>query len=588
MNTLPIFTEASLLRFSVVIPTYQRRDVVVASVRALASQEFSGNFEVIVVVDGSTDGTAESLRQLDLPFPLTIIEQANQGAATARNQGAATAKGEIVLFLDDDMEAHPLLLAEHDRSYHQGADVVLGHMPLHPESPSNFLSEGINCWAEERVQRLSSPNTQLTLQDLLTGQISLARELFYQIAGFDTDFTQSGSFGNEDIDFGLRLIKGGYKIVFNPQAISWQKYVVTPRQNLKQYHQAGRADVVFARKHPDRSQDIFGLYQPQPLVDRLFWRWLRVPLRWLVLRLIDLGIHRWKVIRRLSFFWVRELEYWEGVREAGGPLKPRPLRVLCYHSISNLADQPIIEDYGVPPAQFRRQLALLEKLGFRFISAKEFLYFIQGKTGLPRHPVLLTFDDCYQDILDAALPLLKERNIPAIAFAVSQRLGGKNDWDKSIGAAQLQLLDAEGLRKLAVSGVAIGSHSRTHPMLNRVSAEQLSEEIKGSVADLEAIELPKPLLFAYPHGEYDQNMKQAMQETGIQAAFTIEPGLVRPGQDAYQVPRLEILREDIGWKFLWKVVLASSLPHPFRPFQNLIARIKRVGRRGVKILKSFT
>src|SRR6266487_2852993 len=131
------------LRFSIVIPTYQRRDVVLSSVHALAAQEDGGPFEVIVVVDGSTDGSADALRELETPFPLSVIEQPNRGQAEARNQGVAAARGELLLFLDDDMEAHPRLLAEHDRSHREGADVVLGHIPVHHESPPSFLAAAV-------------------------------------------------------------------------------------------------------------------------------------------------------------------------------------------------------------------------------------------------------------------------------------------------------------------------------------------------------------------------------------------------------------------------------------------------------------
>lgn len=542
-------------RFSVVIPTYQRREVVLASVCALAEQKFSDRFEVIVVVDGSVDGSAEALHKIDTPFPLTVINQPNQGAAAARNKGAAVAKGEIILFLDDDMEAHPQMLAEHDRSHQEGADVVLGHMPLHPESPSNFLSFGVGAWAEQRLQRLSEPGANLTLNDLLTGQISIAREHFYQITGFDTDFTVSGAFGNEDTDFGYRLLQQDYKIVFNPNAISWQKYVVTPRQYLRQWRQAGRADVVFVRKHPEQAPNIFIPRRAESWKDRFIWRWLRWLIRWFVLALINMGVP--DSIKTPLFFKLRNLEYWRGVREAGGKPKPRPLRVLCYHSISDLTGEAIIEDYGVPPEQFRQQLDILKWAGFQFIDANEFLRFLQGKAGLPRRPVLLTFDDCYQDILDVALPILEKRKIPAVAFAVSRRLGGSNDWDQKIGASQLQLLDADGLRKLAKEGVAIGSHSRTHRMLNRIPVEDLAEEIAGSVADLEEIGLDRSFLVAYPYGEYDQKVQQETQAAGIQAAFTVEPGLVQPGQEPYQIPRIEILRRDVGWKFVWKVLIAG-------------------------------
>lgn len=542
-------------RFSVVIPTYQRREVVLASVCALAEQRFSDRFEVIVVVDGSVDGSVEALQKIDTPFPLTVINQPNQGAAAARNKGAAAAKGEIVLFLDDDMEAHPQMLAEHDRSHQEGADVVLGHLPLHPESPSNFLSAGVGAWAERRLQRLSESGASLTLSDLLTGQISIARERFYQITGFDTDFTVSGSFGNEDTDFGYRLLQQDYKIVFNPNAISWQKYVVTSRQYLRQWRQAGRADVVFVRKHPEQAPNIFIPRRAESWKDRFIYRRLRWLIRWFVLALIDMGAL--DSIKTPLFFKLRNLEYWRGVREAGGKPQPRPLRVLCYHSISDLAGDPIIKDYGIPPEQFRQQLDILNRAGFQFIDANEFLRFLQGKAGLPHRPVLLTFDDCYQDILDAALPILKERNIPAVAFAVSRRLGGTNDWDEKIGASQLQLLDADGLLKLAKGGITIGSHSRTHRMLNRIPREDLSEEIAGSVADMEAIGLDRPFLLAYPHGEYNQKVQQETQAAGLQAAFTVEPGFVQPGQEPFEIPRIEILRKDKGWKFLWKVLDAG-------------------------------
>ena len=99
----------------------------------------------------------ENLGKSAAPFTLTILEQSNQGAASARNRGAAAAGGEILLFLDDDMEAHPQLLVEHDRSHREGADVTLGHIPLHPESPLNILNAAVKSWAEDRVRNLSTP-----------------------------------------------------------------------------------------------------------------------------------------------------------------------------------------------------------------------------------------------------------------------------------------------------------------------------------------------------------------------------------------------------------------------------------------------
>ena len=76
-------------RFSIVVPTYNRRDVLVESMRSLAALETPWPVELVVVVDGSTDGTAEAARAVPLPFPVRVIEQPNGGAASARNTGAA-------------------------------------------------------------------------------------------------------------------------------------------------------------------------------------------------------------------------------------------------------------------------------------------------------------------------------------------------------------------------------------------------------------------------------------------------------------------------------------------------------------------
>jgi glycosyltransferase involved in cell wall biosynthesis/peptidoglycan/xylan/chitin deacetylase (PgdA/CDA1 family) len=543
------------VRFSIVFPTYQRRELALAAVRALEGQELR-DFEAIVVVDGSTDGTAQALRELRPTFPFTVLEQPNAGAASARNRGAAAAKGEILLFLDDDMEAHPRLLAEHDRSHREGAEVVLGHIPLHPDSPKGLLSRNVGIWAENRARKLSAPGAELTSYDLLTGQISLSAELFRRLGGFDAAFTRDGTYGDEDLDFGQRLLDAGCRAVFNPEAVSWQRYVVTPRQHLEQWRQTGRADVGFARKHPHRAEAVFATR------GRPFHWVLEVPGLGAVLAAILKPpvlflAERAKGGSALMFRWfrrVRMLEYWRGVREGGGIPRPRPLRVLAYHAVADLAGDPVLERYSVPAERFRSQLESLRRAGYRPIGANEAVRFLEGRGGLPRRPVLLTFDDAYEDLAQAALPLLD--GTPAVTFAVSGRLGGINEWDQGRGARPLRLLNAAGLLKLTQKGIEVGAHSRTHPNLTRVADGELDEEIAGSRQDLARLGLPLPRFFAYPYGVEDERVRRAAQKAGFTAAFTVAPGRVLPGQDLYRLPRIEIFRHDRGWRFLLKLALA--------------------------------
>lgn len=545
------------MRFSVVIPTCQRRDLALAAVRALESQELR-DFEAIVVVDGSTDGTAEALRGLETSFPFAVHEQPNAGAASARNRGAAAARGEILLFLDDDMEAHPRLLAEHDRSHREGAEVVLGHIPLHPDSPKGMLSRAVGTWAENRLRKLSAPGAELTFHELLTGQISLRRDLFRLLGGFDDAFTRDGTYGDEDLDFGQRLLDAGCRVVFNPGAVSWQRYVVTPKQHLRQWRQTGSADVGFARKHPQRAEALFAGRRPDsrfleiPGLAALLSAILRPPILFLANRAKGGSATMFRWFRR-----VRMLEYWRGVLEAGGIPRPRPLRVLAWHSIADLAGDPVLEPYAVPVDRFRDQLRALRRAGYRPVGASEAVRFLEGQGGLPRRPVLLTFDDAYEDLARAALPALEEHATPAVAFAVSGRLGGTNEWDRKIGARSLPLLDAGGLRELSERGIEIGAHSRTHPVLTRVPDGELDSEIAGSRADLDRLGLPAPRLFAYPYGVEDERVRQATQRAGFTAAFTVDPGLVRPGDDPYRLRRIEVLRGDTGWRLLWKLARAG-------------------------------
>ena len=574
-------------RISVIVPTYERRDLVLEAVKALGRQEFDHPFEVIVVVDGSRDGTADALQVTSWPFPLRVIEQANQGLAHARNRGAGVAAGDILLFLDDDMTADPRLLAEHDRSHREGVDVVLGHVPLHPDSPPGFVSGDVGKWAEGRRRRLAQPGAALTLHDLVGGQLSVSRAAFDSVGGFDVQFTRGGSFGNEDLDFGHRLLRSGFRCAFNPGAVSWQSYIVSPAQLLRRFRDVGRADVAFARKHPDQGRELFRLNGGGCVSRRLLRPLAAIgpagtPLlevtRWLAVTLAIRAPHG-RVAHRV-FDYACNAQYWRGVYAAGGIPCRAGLRVLGYHAIADLASaHPGFAPYGTPPLVFARQLDRLQRLGFHFVSGEEALRSLEGRGGLPRRAVLLTFDDCYEDLIRVALPLLEHRGIPAVAFAVSRHVGGINSWDQPTGASVLRVVDVKALHELSRRGVEIGAHSRSHPELPSLSDKALQEEIAGSVADLEAEGLPRPRMFAYPYGEYDERVTTATARAGLRAAFTVDPGRIGRSSERHRLPRIEILRNDVGLRFLLKV----WAPQVSRTRRRVVAMAQAVSWRGQSV-----
>jgi glycosyltransferase involved in cell wall biosynthesis/peptidoglycan/xylan/chitin deacetylase (PgdA/CDA1 family) len=567
--------------FSIVVPTYRRRDTVIDSVRALESQTFEGQFETIVVVDGSDDGSAEALRALDLSFPLNVIEQPNAGAASARNRGAREAAGEFLLFLDDDMVADPHLLVQHHASLTSGADAVLGHLPLHPDSPRNFLSKAVGHWAEERARSLRDKKDELTLLDLLTGQLSLRRELFELLGGFDIRFTHGGSFGAEDTDFGWRLLQRGARIVFNPDAVSYQRYVVTFRQFLRQWRQAGEADAALARKHPEIASKLLELHRARSRWNRLVLRPLaRTPLLGVIVSNIagactcfaadcwPMNQHVQRIFRR-----TRDLVYWLGMEEAGGIRFGRTLRVLAYHSVSREKGGSKLLDYVIEPSDFARQLDLLRSEGFQFVSAQQGAAFLRGEGTVPPRAVLVTFDDGYTNVKEEAAPILSQRRIPAIVFVITKMLGGYNEWDQAHDPFRRALMSVGDLAVLKDDGFSIGAHSRHHRPLRGLTPAELVEEIAGSLDDLQDLELSSLRLFCYPYGVVDDAVEKHVRSAGAQAAFTVEQGIVRPGVNPMRVPRLEILRSDgSGAEFLRKIMVVSP---PRRGRGRLIARVRR-------------
>ena len=154
------------------------------------------------------------------------------------------------------------------------------------------------------------------LYDLVSGQISLKNDVFRRIGGFDKDFNRDGAYGNEDLDLGYRLREAGQRIVFNESAVSRQRYVVTPAQYLRQWRQVGRADVMLARKHPEEADGLFHRSRTERRLDRLLFRWLGPALRPAVLKLVDSRALGPRTVN--LYFRLVDLEYFQGVREAGG------------------------------------------------------------------------------------------------------------------------------------------------------------------------------------------------------------------------------------------------------------------------------
>jgi GT2 family glycosyltransferase len=200
---------------SVVVPTFNRRASLVRMLESLVQQTYPADrFEVVVVDDGSTDGSADAVRRLTLPYRLTLMTQRNQGPAVARNLGVERARGELIVFLDDDVVATPQVLAEHVAAQGDEPNLVVTG-PMSP--PGDWPRPAWVRWEEEQLQEqyraMLAGKYPCTPRQFFSGNASLRRARFLEAGGFDQVFKRA-----EDLELAYRLARRGASFTFNPRA----------------------------------------------------------------------------------------------------------------------------------------------------------------------------------------------------------------------------------------------------------------------------------------------------------------------------------------------------------------------------------
>jgi glycosyltransferase involved in cell wall biosynthesis len=234
---------------SVVIPTRNRRVSVLRALSALSTQTLSRDqYEVIVALDGSSDGTAEALAAFAAPYALRTIASPTRGRAATCNAGARAATGELLVFLDDDMEAAEGLLEAHRREHPPGSHRgVVGAVPvtIEPHAPPVvvYIGEKFN----RHLERLARTGYRMTFRDFYSGNFSIARDLFLRVGGFDEDFR---IYGNEDGELALRLLDSGVEIRYSAAALARQHYEKDFAALARDNTAKGRTAVLLSRKWP--------------------------------------------------------------------------------------------------------------------------------------------------------------------------------------------------------------------------------------------------------------------------------------------------------------------------------------------------
>lgn len=201
--------------FSILINTYERPGTLARCLDALARQDgIATDAEVIVVDDGSNGAGYEGvIEDATARLSLRYERIAHGGRSKARNRAAELAGGERIIFLGDDVLAQSGWLASHKaRGLGRPDLAVLGPYPLHD---AKEYPPAMRRWADSvRLEQVSNPE-DAGFEFFVTGNISMDRERFIALGGFDERFKL---YGWEDIDLGLRFVKSGGRVVFDPGA----------------------------------------------------------------------------------------------------------------------------------------------------------------------------------------------------------------------------------------------------------------------------------------------------------------------------------------------------------------------------------
>src|SRR5437764_4434277 len=246
--------------FSVVIPTYNRLDMLLRVLDALEAQAGAPELEVIVIDDGSTDDTE---RVLSARKGITFRTQKNAGPGAARNHGGALASGTFVVFIGDDTVPEPRFLAEHAR-VHRDSDAdpllaCLGYTGWPRGERISAFMDYINDYGLQFGYKLIKDGDVVPYNFFYTSNISIDRQLLVDHP-FDTTFPSAAW---EDIELAYRLDQLGLKIRYNARAVTRHHHPMTVESFARRQYTVGKSGAIFYRKHPDLGH-FLGVHDPTP------------------------------------------------------------------------------------------------------------------------------------------------------------------------------------------------------------------------------------------------------------------------------------------------------------------------------------
>jgi peptidoglycan/xylan/chitin deacetylase (PgdA/CDA1 family) len=233
------------------------------------------------------------------------------------------------------------------------------------------------------------------------------------------------------------------------------------------------------------------------------------------------------------------------------------LPILCYHNVGAAPSGAAFKLLYVSPERFDRQLWSLRRLGLCGVSMSEGLDRLTTHTA--RGSVVLTFDDGYADTLTTAAPIMKQYGFRATCYIVSGAVGTHNLWDADYLAETKPLMSRTQLDQWLACGMEVGSHSLSHQRLCGLGQDALREEVAGSRAALHSMLGVAVAHFAYPFGQFSDDVVESVRHAGYSSAVTTLTGVAQASDAPLRLPRILVNGEHGLWRFLLRMVRSATV-----------------------------
>ena len=216
-----------------------------------------------------------------------------------------------------------------------------------------------------------------------------------------------------------------------------------------------------------------------------------------------------------------------------------PVPILMYHQVTPTPD-PSFRKYAVTPEAFREQMGWLKDVGYTALSLKALYENRVGEAPLPRRPVIITFDDGFQDCMDFAVPILVANGFTATFYVVAGLIDQTSRWLAKQRGIELPMMSWSSIQELEAAGLSCGAHGMSHANLTTVTPETCRAELQQSRAVLEDRLGHEVRDLAYPYGAYDEAVRAIAVESGYRTACSVRPGWSPPDDDLMALRRIHV------------------------------------------------